>query len=168
MKMLNLLILLSTVLYAHPHTFIDVYPTLIKDKEYVKQLDVKWLMDEMTSSMLVMEFDQNGNGKIDKSENDYIEKNYFLSLEDYGFYTDLPCRYKVSNFKAYIVKNRIEYDFSIIPFKKLKVKGFEVKFYDEDFFVAMQLKKEFVTQKIPHKVEDLDGDWYYGYKITYK
>ena len=162
-------ILISTIaLYAHPHTFIEVYPTLIQKNKYVQKIKIKWIMDEMTSSMLVMEFDQNGNGKIDKDENDYIKDNYFLSLEDYGFYTDLPCRYKVSDFQAYITDNKIEYDFSITPLKKQKVKGFEMKFYDEDFFVSMQLKEKFITQKIPHIVKDLDGDWYYGYILIYK
>jgi hypothetical protein len=32
----------------------------------------------------------------------------------------------------------------------------------------MQLKEKFITQKIPHKVKDIDGDFYYGYEIIYK
>jgi len=32
----------------------------------------------------------------------------------------------------------------------------------------MQLKKEFITQNIKYKIEDIDGDFYYGYKLMYK
>jgi len=168
MKLIIIAILLFSYLFAHPHTFIDVYPTLIQKNGYVKQVDIKWLLDEMTSSMLIMEFDQNGNGKIDKKENSYIKDNYFMSLKDYSFYTYIKDRYKVGGFHAAIKKNRIEYSFALIPLKKTKVKGFYIDFYDEDFFVSMILKEKFVTQKIPHIVKDIDGDWFYGYKIIYK
>jgi len=155
-------------LFGHPHTFIDVYPTMVEKDGYVKQLNMRWLIDDMTSSMLIMEFDQNGNGKIDPNENTYIKDNYFNSLKDYGYYTDLPCEYTISDFQANIIQNRIEYNFSIIPTKKIKVKNFQIKFYDEDFFVAMQLKEEFISQKIPHIVKELDGDWFFGYILIYK
>ena len=168
MKILTFIILFISSVYAHPHTFIDVYPTLIQRDGYVKQVNIKWLLDEMTSSMLIMEFDPNGDGKLDKKENKYIRDNYFITLKDYSFYTYIKDRYKVDNFHATIKKNRIEYSFALIPLKKTKVKGFYIDFYDEDFFVSMQLKEEFVTQKIPHIVKDIDGDWFYGYKIIYK
>ena len=169
MKKIIINFLLSTIfLYAHPHTFINIYPTLIQKDGYVKYLNIKWILDEMTSSMLIMEFDQNGNGKIDKNENDYIRDNYFMSLQDYSFYTYIKGRYKIDNFQANIKDNKIEYNFRFIPLKKTKVKGFKIEFYDEDFFVSMQLKEEFVTQKIPHIVKDLDGDWFFGYILIYK
>lgn len=162
--------MLSTVfLYAHPHTFIDVYPNIKISKDgYIKKVNIKWVMDEMTSSMLIMEFDDNGDSKINKSENDYIKKNYFLSLKDYDFYMHLKQKYKIKDFFAQIEDNKIIYNFSIFLNKKIKVKNFTISFYDTDFFVAMRLKKEFVKQNIPYKVDDIDGDFYYGYKITYK
>jgi hypothetical protein len=52
--------------------------------------------------------------------------------------------------------------------EQTKVSNFKIQFYDTDFFVSMQLKDKFITQKIPHKVKDIDGDFYYGYEIQYK
>jgi ABC-type uncharacterized transport system substrate-binding protein len=108
-----------------------------------------------------MEFDQNQNGKIDKEENKYIEENYFLSLKDYNFYTHLKQKYKVTNFFANIKDEKIEYNFNFELLEKTKLSNFKLQFYDTDFFVSMQLKEKFITQKIPHKINDLDGDFYY-------
>jgi ABC-type uncharacterized transport system substrate-binding protein len=155
-------------LSAHPHTFIDVYPKVIIKDDLIKQIDFVWKMDEMTSSMLIMEFDQNGNGKIDKSEMKYINDNYFLPLGDYDFYTHIKSKYKVANFKANISNMRVEYIFSFVLLDKVKLSDLEIKFYDEDFFVAMIIKDKFITQKLKYKISDLDGDSYFGYKIKYK
>jgi len=168
MKIILICIFIFSYLFAHPHTFIDVYPKIITKNNLVVQIDFKWIMDKMTSSMLIMEFDQNQNGKIDKDENKYIEENYFLSLKDYDFYTHLKPKYKVTNFFANIKDDKIEYNFSFVLLEQTKVSNFKIQFYDTDFFVSMQLKDKFITQKIPHKVKDIDGDFYYGYEIQYK
>ena len=168
MQKIILFILFLSNLFAHPHTFIDVYPKVIVKNNMITQINFKWIMDEMTSSMLIMEFDQNQNGKIDKEENRYIEENYFLSLKDYDFYTHLNPKYKVTNFFADIKNEKIEYNFTFKLLKKTKLSNFKLQFYDTDFFVSMQLKNKFITQKIPHKVKDIDGDFYYGYEIIYK
>ena len=166
----NILFLLIAInfLYAHPHTYINIYPTAIIENKKITQIDFKWEMDEMTSSMLIMEFDQNSNGKIDKNENNYINENYFSSLNKYDFYTHTKAQYKTVNFIADIKNNKIVYKFSFILDKPYTLKNFSMSFYDTDFFVSTQLKKEFITQKINYLVEDIDGDFYYGYKITYK
>ncbi len=168
MQKIILTIFILSNLFAHPHTFIDVYPKVVVKNNIVTQIDFKWIMDEMTSSMLIMEFDQNQNGKIDKEENKYIEENYFLSLKDYDFYTHLKPKYKVTNFFADIKNEKIVYNFTFQLLKKTKLSNFKLQFYDTDFFVSMQLKEKFITQKIPHKIKDLDGDFYYGYEIIYK
>lgn len=86
-KVVLLVFVFINILYAHPHTFIDLYPKVIHKNNTITSLHMTWKFDEMTSQMLVMEFDQNGNGKIDKEENKYIKENYFDPLKDYGFYT---------------------------------------------------------------------------------
>jgi len=168
MQKIILFIFMLSSLFAHPHTFIEVYPRVIIKNNMVTQINFKWIMDEMTSSMLIMEFDQNQNGKIDKNENKYIEKNYFLSLKDYDFYTYLKPKYKVTKFFANIKDEKIEYNFTFELLEKTKLSNFKLQFYDTDFFVSMQLKDKFIAQKIPHKVKDIDGDFYYGYEIIYK
>lgn len=162
-----------TYLLAHPHTFIEIYPTIEVKNNIMDKIHFKWQLDEMTSSMLIMEFDQNANLKIDKDENQYIYENYFIALKDYNFYTDIKVKNKIqlfpkpNNFKTTIENNRVCYSFDIDT--KYNIKDTKFDFGDEDFFVAMILKKKFVTTKgASAKVTELDNDFYFGYRLELK
>ena len=169
MKLLLTLFLLQFTLYAHPHTFMDVYPTIKVDKGETSSIHFKWVFDEMTSSMLIMDIDRNGNGKIDAKENLFIYTNYFQTLEDYGFYTyvrvnsklvELP---KPKNFKATIENHRVCYSFDIEANYEIAKTTFS--FGDEELYVACMLKKEFlnvVGAKV--KITELK-DEFFGYKM---
>jgi len=161
------------ILFAHPHTFIEVFPTIEVKKHKISKLHFKWVLDDMSSAMLIMEFDQNGNAKIDKKENDFIRKNYFEPLVDYNFYTDVKINNKIQNtikpknFRASIRNNKAVYEFDVDS--KYSIKNLKFDFGDEDFFVAMILKKEFVKIKgAKAKVSDLDNDFYFGYRLEIK
>lgn len=172
-KVIIFIIFCISFVQAHPHTFIDVYPTLhVKGNEIVKT-HIKWKMDEMSSAMLIMDFDSNGDGKIDEKENAFIHENYFLSLSEYHFYMDIVVKNKLTilpklkNFRASIENHRVCYSFEID--KKYNVKDTRFDFYDKEFFVAMMLKKEFV--KVENKVVQVTGedkDFYFMYSLEIK
>lgn len=172
MKFLLVWMVFISSIFAHPHTFIEVYPTLKTNKNQMTQIKYRWVLDEMTSMMLVMEFDTNGNGKIDKKENSYIYENYFSPLDEYGFYTTITTKgksstlKKVKNFQTHIVDNKIVYEFEAE--NRLNLKDTKVEFGDKDFFVAMVVKKEFVNSDIQYKVVDVDNDFYFGYRLEFK
>ncbi|MBT3281261.1 MAG: DUF1007 family protein [Campylobacteraceae bacterium] len=173
-KKIPLMILLYVInLFAHPHTFIEIYPTIEVKNNQTNKINFKWVLDEMTSSMLIMEFDQNSNNKIDEDENIYILDNYFAPLKDYNFYTNIRLNDKIqffpktTNFKATIEENRICYYFDIQ--EKYNIKDVKFDFGDEDFFVAMVLKKEFIEIiGAQAKIIDLDNDFYFGYRLELK
>ena len=172
MKKIILFLLLTITLFAHPHTFIEVYPTLeVKDSKF-KTIHFKWVLDEMTSTILIMELDANGNGVIDKKENNYIEKEYFSMFKPYSYYTYVKIdkkviNFKPKNFKATIENNRICYSFDIDGDFNTRNTVFE--FGDSDFYVAMILKDKFVTIKgSKAKTTGVDNDFYYGYKLEFK
>ena len=126
----------------------------------------------MTSSMLIMECDENGDGKINKEENEFVYNNYFMALSDSNFYTDITINKKVQsfpsikNFKTYIEKNKLVYSFDIE--KEFDIKNTKFDFGDSDFYVAMVLKKEFITIKgASSKVNELDNDFYFGYQLEF-
>ena len=171
-KKLFLLFATINILYAHPHTFIEVYPTITLKGQNIQNIQFKWQLDEMTSSMLIMEFDANSNGKIDQNEIPYIYENYFLPLVDYNFYTDITTKQKIQkfpmpkNFSATITNNKICYIFDIDEQYNINNTFFD--FGDSDFFVAMVLKKEFITiNNSSVKVSDLDNDFYFGYRLEF-
>ena len=170
-KHLLLLIFCISFVFAHPHTFIEIYPTIIVKNNQITNIHFDWKLDEMTSAMLIMEFDQNGDGKLDKKENKFVYENYFLELKDYNFYTDIKVNDKTQffpnpkNFSATIENNKIVYSFDIV--EKYSIKNTKFDFGDEDFFVAMILKKEFVKiTGAKAKVDDLDMDFYFGYRLV--
>jgi ABC-type uncharacterized transport system substrate-binding protein len=143
-----LLLLVHTYLFAHPHTFIEVEPNIEIKDEKIQSFHLKWTLDEMTSMMLIMELDSNGDGKFDKEENNYIYENYFSSLEDKNFYMHIDSNkkktlIKTKEFQASIEKDRLIYSFAID--KKIDIKNLEIDFFDEELFVGMIIEKEYIT-----------------------
>ncbi|WP_072681793.1 DUF1007 family protein [Arcobacter sp. LA11] len=147
LKTIILLMLLFTKVFSHPHTFIEVKPTIEIKNEKIDKLHIKWILDEMTSMMLIMELDEDANGKFDKNENTYIYKNYFSSLEKQNFYMKiLSNKSDVSinpkNFKASIEKDKLIYSFDIE--QKIDTKNLKIDFEDEELFVGMMLEKDYI------------------------
>jgi ABC-type uncharacterized transport system substrate-binding protein len=172
-KFLIPILFIINILHAHPHTFIEIYPTIAVKNNIMQNIKFKWQLDEMTSSMLIMEFDTNANGKLEDKENKFVYENYFLTLVDYNFYTDITVDGKIQsfptpkNFKATIENNKLCYYFEID--NKYNINNTMFDFGDKDFFVAMILKKEFATvQNASAKVSDLDNDFYFGYRLELK
>lgn len=172
-KYILLCLLTINFLYGHPHTFIEVYPTIEVKNNQTDKIHFKWIMDEMTSSMLIMEFDINGDGKIDNKENAMVYLNYFISLEEQNFYTNIIVKNKTQkvpkpkNFKVTIENNKVCYSFDIN--KNYNTKDTKFDFGDTDFFVAMVLKKEFTKIKGANaKVTPQDNDFYFGYRLELK
>ena len=146
-KLIIILLLLPSYIFAHPHTFIEVEPSIEIKDEKIQRFHLKWTLDEMTSMMLIMELDINNDGKFDKSENEYIYENYFKSLSEQNFYMDIDSKekkliIKTKNFQALIEKNRLVYSFILDG--KMDVKNLKIDFYDEDLFVGMIIKKEYI------------------------
>lgn len=170
-KYLILFTFLLSNLFAHPHTFIDVFPTIDNKNENIKKIHFKWSFDEMTSQLLIMEFDQNFNGKIDKEEIAYIKENYFLGLEEFNFYTDIKLsnksiKTKPINFSSSIedgMKVVYEFDVQIDTNKK----DVNIEFYDTEMFTAFMLKKEFIKTDLGFNIVDVDNDFYFAYKLQF-
>jgi ABC-type uncharacterized transport system substrate-binding protein len=171
-KLIYTLLTLPVVLFAHPHTFVDLFAQVKSKNDLVQTITFKWKFDDMTSQLLIMEFDQNMDGKLDKSEVEYIKINYFDYLEQYNFYTDLKIsnkskKTKPSNFTSYIEDGiKIVYQFDLIINKNAKDIAIEV--YDEERFTALVLKKEFVKSNIKYKISDIDNDIYFGYRLEFR
>jgi ABC-type uncharacterized transport system substrate-binding protein len=164
-------LLITTLLFSHPHTFIDIYTTIKKDNPNI--INFKWKLDEMTSSMLIMELDKNMDGKIDKKENRYIEDEYFSMFKPYSYYTFMFINNKKvklpepKNFKASIEKHQLCYAFDIEI--KSDIKNIYFEFGDIDYYNALILKDKFIDAKgLKTKVTGVDNDFYYGYKLEFK
>ncbi len=173
MKTIFILFILILSLFSHPHTFIDVYPTIkVKDNSDTT-VHFKWVLDDMTSTILIMELDEDADGEINEKENSYIYDEYFSSFKDYDYYTYIKVDGKdvkfpePENFKATIENNKICYSFDI----KLSynIKKIIIEFGDSSYYVAMVLKEKFVDAKgLSVKITNEDNDIYYGYRLEFK
>ncbi|MEA3521719.1 MAG: DUF1007 family protein [Campylobacterota bacterium] len=173
MKILLATLGLLVSLYAHPHTFIEVYPTIHVKENSTSTVHFKWMLDDMTSAMLIMELDHNSDGKISENENSLIYTDYFSIFKDYSYYTYIKVKNRSihfpepQNFKASIENNKVCYSFDIEIHDDIQDTSFE--FGDSDFYVAMVLKEEFVKASgLSTKVTGVDNDFYYGYKLELK
>jgi ABC-type uncharacterized transport system substrate-binding protein len=163
--------LFINTLLAHPHTFVDVFPSINSKNNKIQTIHFEWSFDEMTSQLLVMEFDQNMDGKIDKAELDFIYTNYFTPLGDYNYYTDIKIKNKAlktapKNFNVEIKENqKIVYKFDIdINADK---KDVNIEFYDQEMFTAFMLKKDFIKSELSYDVVDVDNDFYFAYRLEF-
>jgi len=166
-------LLLSTLLFAHPHIFIDIYPDVVVENGIIKKLHFTWKIDEMSSSMILMDTDSNGNGKIDPNEEKSVEENYFNTMTDYDFYTFIKVANKkipfpqITHFHPFMENHKMCYGFDLELHTKAKETSLE--FGDSDFYVALTLKDKFVKIKgAKAKVTGVDNDFYYGYRLEFK
>lgn len=158
----------TITLYAHPHVFIDAHVDVQDDKIFIV-----WSFDEITSSLLMSDYDKNKDKKLDDKEIAFMKKDHFDTLATYRYFchlfdgTDELDINKVDNFMATFQDNKLIYIFSI---PKPKLKQYELRFYDEEMYIAMIVKPEFLTCKKSTEctVEGYDADFYYGYKVHVK
>lgn len=161
-----------TSLFSHPHTFIDTYFIVTSQNDKISKLHVKWKFDEMTSQLMLMEFDQNGDLSFDKKELAFIELSYFLPLSQFNYYTDIKSNntkidFIPINFNAVFENNtNLVYEFDIM-FDTPK-ENLQIDIADEDMFSAFMVKEKFIKSPIPFKVEGIDNDFYFSYRIVFK
>ncbi|AFL69421.1 ABC-type uncharacterized transport system, periplasmic component [Sulfurospirillum barnesii SES-3] len=155
---------MHTFMYAHPHVFLDTYVEVLPDK-----IRVNWVFDEMSSAMLMEDYDKNRDKKLDANEVAFMEKDHFKALEPYSYFMHIfdgkneSDIHETNEFSALFEKRKLIYAFSIA---KPKIKKYELRFYDPEMFVALILKKKFLTCKeVKCSVEGYDADFYYAYKV---
>jgi ABC-type uncharacterized transport system substrate-binding protein len=163
MKTVFLTLISSLLLFAHPHTFIDVHPTLKEES-----MTLKWVFDEMTSQILMMDFDTDHDRVLSAKESQRIYTNNFASLKSFGYYTYLYhndtklSTPEAQSFRASAEKSRVVFTFTL-PMQKGVDK---IMFYDEEMFSAFVLQETFIKKTDPQKqyrLKELDGDFYFGY-----
>lgn len=78
--------------YAHPHIFVDAYYKVDIRDNGIDHLEAFWLVDELTSTAIVMGFDADFDGDITGVEKEELiaafdafkEQGYFLKIEQDG------------------------------------------------------------------------------------
>ncbi len=159
---------MASLLSAHPHCFIDVHPTVNKDS-----LTIRWVLDEMSSQMMIMDYDSDGNGKFSEAESKLLFDDTFKSLIKYDYYTHFYSGSKkvatpeVSSFLATIENYQLNYYFTL----PLPNKVTSIEFFDDELFTAYILEEDFISVSDTNKkvsLKKLTGDRTFGYKLELK
>ncbi len=147
-----LIVSMSSMLNAHPHTFISttLYPEF--ENNGLKGVWVEWMFDEMFSSQVFMEADANQNKKIDMTEIDHIYNNAFINLENYSYFfyqrvgnNRIPAK-KVKDFSAWMKGSKIVYKF-FVPLEN-RQSPLIISIIDSTFFCSLAFNKELPVKYI--------------------
>lgn len=168
MRLIAVLILFINSLWAHPHTFIDVFLHITGEKN-AQKIEIVWLFDEMTSAPLLMDFDVNKNGQFGKEEIADFKKTVFDDLKKFSYYTHLKVAGKTikidpKSFDLRQEKNRLTLTFKIDlePFANQKK---TIGFWDEELLCAFELKKEHIHTSLHYTLKEVSNAYYYGYLL---
>lgn len=167
-----------TSLHAHPHVFIDTTVTAVFDDAGITGFQIQWLFDEMFSSMIMNDFDENNDVRFSSHEIENIEENAFSNLKNFHYFSYIKAdgkEYpidKVVDFSASLINERLIYSF-FIPCR-IGAQNSEtvvtLSVYDETYYCDVAFDKETpilfknADSFVYHYeiVEDSKNPYYYG------
>lgn len=147
---------------AHPHVFVEASIEIVRNNAgEFSELRQVWRFDEIFSSTLVLDFDANTDGVLDKSEIKTITNIVKESISEYDYYTALRAGtkgidfYKPDELNAYMEDGQIIMFLSIEPTKNHSFKDapLRVSASDTSYYVAFEMKYENVTIHGPNPEE---------------
>ena len=132
MKYIFLLLTINTIIFAHPHIFIDV-SAKYDDKE--QRLYMQWLIDDASSELMKFDYDTNRNNHFEPQE---VKK--LLDKEGYGmfFYRAdffLHPKHSIEDLDATIVDGRV-----FITFETDSRSSNFIEVWDEEILFSFHIK----------------------------
>ena len=160
---LQVLILLIPVvtLWSHPHVFLYSTVKVVFDEKGLAGVQVNWVFDEMFSSMIILDFDKNSNGRFEPSEIQNVKNGAFENLRQFNYFThikidDKPFKVKyVKDFSAEITDGKMAYRFFVPCHVRAEesLKEVKIAIYDATFYSSVFLQKNPVTYENRHVYE---------------
>jgi len=137
-----IVIFAASLLYAHPHVYIDSFVNVVCDEDGISCISLRWEFDDMFSQSVIGDYDKNQDGFFDDRELKVLYSDAFINLKNYEYFTHIKIngkKYKidhVNNFKAEINEGILYYDFDIPLNIKLNTinKKINLSVYDSSYF----------------------------------
>ena len=150
-----LLVLSVPLSRSHPHVFVYNGVTVVFDKNGLAGFEISWAFDEMFSSMIILDFDKNRNGRFEPSEITGVEKGAFSNLREFDYFTHIkidkkPFKVKyVKDFSAEIENNILIYRFFIPCHVRATRTWKETKIsvYDREYYTSVFMAKDPIVLK---------------------
>ncbi len=140
---------------AHPHVFVKANLEIVRDGNgVVSELRHVWRFDELFSSEVLLDYDDNGDGALSVEELDEVSKTVTQSVGEYDFYTEVRVDGETRDL---VPPDRIMVDYldgEVVMFFALTVKepvpatskSFKIAVSDPTYYVAMEIADEAAVQ----------------------
>jgi tRNA threonylcarbamoyladenosine biosynthesis protein TsaE len=140
------MILLPGYLIAHPHVWIDAHAEIHFAQEKLQRIVHRWVFDDMFTQSILLDFDQDRNGRIDREESEAIEVDAFSNLRHYGYFTHLVVGSRqipvtsVERFRATLENDRLVYRFEIPVDLEVRNRWQRIQLgvWDDTYFVEVK------------------------------
>ncbi len=176
MKLLITFLLTNIYLFAHPHVFIDIYPKINIKNTKATSLSLQWKFDQITSSMLLMDFDKNNDNLFNKKEASKVKKSAMKTFKRHNYYLKIRENdknvkiQKLDNFVVTIDKDgRVVYTFDLIC--NFEVKDSMLLFHYKNNYISFILKKSFVeplNKNLNFSIRRVYNERYFGFAMLNK
>jgi ABC-type uncharacterized transport system substrate-binding protein len=167
----------ASIAWSHPHVSVYSAVQFAFDDEGLAGVRIRWVFDEMFSSMIIFDFDKNGNGRFEPTEIECLENGAFANLREFDYFLhmkidDRPFGVKtVTDFTAEIRGERLVYQFfvpcrvsAVDVSREVRLAIYDVTFYTSVFLannpVAYKNDREYVVE---HRIgKNTEDAYYYG------
>ncbi len=176
-KTIIFLLLIPIITFAHPHVFADVALKIEVKNSQLDAVQISWHYDEMTSAILLMDYDKNRDGKFDKKESQFFKEQVFDTLKEYEYYTHfkidgkkIPIDNRTKNFFLTYEKNKFIVNYTVSLQDISQEKSIDIGFWDKEFYSSFDISSEFVTfnKKLKFDIEEVEDDIYMGVVLKLK
>jgi len=175
--MLAATLLLPRSVGAHPHVFIYTATDIVFDEKGLAGFRIRWLFDEMFSSMIILDYDQNGDHRFDSEEIEQVRQNAFSHVKNFDYFTHVKIDGRVfkvqyvTDFTARIHNDKMIYEFFVpchVPATDID-KEVKLAIYDETFYTSVFLVERPVAfenadafEVEHHIAKNRDEAYYFG------
>lgn len=177
-KTVIFLFLVPIIAFAHPHVFADVSLKIEVKNNQVNTVQISWHYDDMTSQILLMDYDKNRDGKFDKKESQFFKEQVFDTLKKYEYYTHIkvdgkkmPIDSHLKNFFLTFEKNKFVVNYLISLQDTPQKSSIDIGFWDKEFYSSFDISSKFVTfggKKLKFEIEEVEDDIYMGVVLKLK
>jgi len=161
---------------AHPHVFVEANIEVLRNAEGAfTEVRHVWRFDELFSATILIDYDENGDGKLDEAELKQVTDTVKSSIAEYDFYTAVRAGEKALEFYEPEALNAYYEDGRMIMFLALELdkplpssqSSIRVSASDSSYYVAFDFDQKSVsvsgeTKGCSVKVEHPDYDKLYA------
>jgi len=132
--------------WSHPHVWIYATVTAHYNAGAIESLQIGWTFDEMYSSFVIEDYDEDGSGSLEQAELDRMAADSVESLKDFSYLTYLVIGERrltvdaVEGLRTSVVDDLLHYEFKVTLPEKVDPRKtpFAISLYDKEYYIDVQ------------------------------